>query len=234
MNKRTISVIVLALAIVGVIIFALYKVNPFGSSDYTQGKKMSPTEARSTYELPFANKTIQLIRANSGSTESTFWNTTIASVSVNGTLDSLYDREDWGVSLFYDSPKNAFYYLNPGGYEKISIVTSSYIAELAKPKNQKLAQEDLTGTTTYRSCAQKETSVGSITGVLSVPCTERVVSDEFSDVLDESTVVACFIPISSGNYLAFELPLRPVGTSLNLCESLTAMGIQSITEITKK
>lgn len=234
------------IAVAGIVVIALaiwgaqtYKIFPFNTTPpvtttsdttNTETPTAEPTNNPSlTYTLNFGTTSILLRRAANGNVSETFWNTTPKTVSVNGDLTSLYNAEDWWKFLYYDAPKQAYYELEPGGNEKLSFVNEQYIQKKITQTN--VTVEDLTQTKSQTLCTGKKVTLNNIAGVWSVSCTNTTTDIATKDVLDANTITECYVPVTgSANYLAYEVPVLPAGSTLNLCDTIQGMKINSISK----
>lgn len=227
-----------AIIVTGLLVFLGYNflqtMQSTTSEDITnQTEEVTPTpETNSSlsYTLEFGSTSVLLKRSSDGNVAETFWNTPPTSVSVNGDLTSLYNRQDWANYLFYDTPKQAYYELEPGGNEKLSLVSEAYIHKKAAEKTTQI--DDLSQTKLEKKCISKKVTLGSLANVWSVSCTNTTSDTISKEMLDTNTVTECYVPVSgTGVYLAYEVPVLPAGSETNLCNTLQSMKITSISKL---
>ncbi len=227
------TIIVIALAMWGLQALKIFPFTQPTTEDTNQTEVVTPTPETNTspsYTLTFGTTTVVIKRASDGNVDQTFWNMQPTTVSINGDLTSLYNREDWWNYLFYDTPKQTYYELEPGGNEQLSLVNEQYIKK--KTAEVKTDTDDLSQTKMQKTCTSKKISVGNLTNVWSVSCTTTASDIASNDVLDSNTVTECYVPVGgTSSYLAYEIPLLPAGSTVNLCDTIQEMKITSISKL---
>lgn len=185
-----------------------------------------------TMELAFGDKIIELSRMGSGNIEYSFWDMPITKI------DKVYDPI-WGIyqdypvdSFLYDEANNSYYLLNPGGHAEIRLITKAELDTEYTEKETRTVDEQ---SDTIMKEVQRpyELAYNSESFPWSAVINESYYIINGTDETNEDNwtmegyTVVCYIPVEgTDSYLKFDAPVTNIGSEVNMCDSLSYMGIQ--------
>lgn len=192
------------------------------------------------WTISIGDLNIELSRIGSGQIADTFWMKPILNTKTdNESFDSIFKEYFNKDSLVYNTGKNQIYWLNPGGYFQLQVVSNADFIKLSQPKSEKFSDTEA-GTTIITEIKEFEL------GYTIEPdqwkaiqySTYYVLAPNTAESKDSSWIpdglrVECYIPIQGTNlFLEYSAPMRPISTELNLCNMLSDMGVENVRKVT--
>ena len=191
----------------------------------------TPTIAQNVSDIisiAFNDQTINLEQKNTSPNSNNFLG--LPSESFNSrstTLSQLYDSNgDWSNLKFHDLDTDKYYVLQPGGNTEISLATATDIKKMlgVTTINNGIAA----ATSTKTDCTNIQKKVGQINATAVTCKSTSYFTANKSQIVDESATTNCYLPISNDKYLAIKQLVKPVGTNIDMCQTLIDLGYQSL------
>lgn len=188
------------------------------------------------WTLPFGEKIVSFSRMGSGKVENSFWQEVpVSKVLGNVTIDTLTLFANNNVSdLVYDASKGTYYYLNPGGYDQLALVSQ---AEYKQKVKEQATQSDFntdSGTAIINVTEPYKLSyTGGPTQWMAIKRStyhvfEKNDPKDKNNWLSDGYKIDCYIPIEGGTfYVEYSTQVTSTGSEINNCDMLSNMGIQS-------
>lgn len=193
------------------------------------GQSQTSSKIPETWTLTMGDYYVTITRMTPAQ-DNHFWNTPIKKITIKSSSDisNLYKNKNWDKTLYYDISDPRVIELDMGGYKVLSLISSSQLAQ--KSSFSKQATNKKAGTTTKTKCQEFVNS--------SIPSTWRAIKctdtyyllDKPTEIKDAGYVINCYVPTGAPDqFFAFEQGTRPVDSEIDLCETLTEIGIKEIT-----
>ena len=186
------------------------------------------------WTLPFGERVITFSRMGSGNIENSFWKKVpVKTVEKNVTVDSLLAKNN-PSDLVYDTNKRAYYFLNPGGYNQLALVSQ---VEYEKKMKAQTTQSDFNVDSGTAIINMTEPFKLNYTGgpnqwlavkKLTFHVFEKNDLKNKNNWLSDGYKINCYIPVEGeAFYIEYSTQVTSAGSEINNCDILSNMGIQS-------
>ena len=192
------------------------------------------------WTLNFGTVNVRISRMGSGKIENTNWKKQFTrTLTNNETIASIYKGfPETYDGLVYDSGKMRYYDLGPSGYTQFRIATLAEFKSAAIPRTTK-STDKAAGVTIIHQ--QEPFQLGYTGG--SIPWEAVKYSDyhildgknasDKTNWLSDGYRVVCYVPIdATDSFLEVDSPMHGAGDEINLCDQISAMGIQGASVVT--
>ncbi len=242
-----IGALVLVVSILGIVWFA----NSTNRAQPAPTPTPTPTleansESTDSWELPFGDSKINITRLLSGNITDTWWKQlSQETILSDSSLSEIYgegsEMREFGKLIYYNQGLK-YFVLEPSSYMTISLLSADAVENKTKQRTETKDSPPDIGTRSidvytpqvvyYNTAAnilpwkelRKESYHVFVSG-------EGKVSDpnDKKNWVNDGVNVTCYVPVvGSSSYIEFEYGLLPAGSTIDACQVVGSMGIQSV------